>query len=237
MLEARNLSKIYASPAGEVAALVGFSFGFEPGLMTAVMGPSGSGKSTLLNLLAGFDTPSSGEIRFREASFSSLSEKERARLRLHEFGFVFQSFNLMSVLSAEQNVAFPLGLAGEKSAQRLAKARALLTRFGLAHRATQLPFRLSGGERQRVAIARALANDPAVIFADEPTGNLDTKSGGVVLDYLQEVAREGKTVIVVTHDLRLAQRADVVVELEDGRLKPDAAKAEARIALAERSVA
>ncbi|CAN5580723.1 ABC transporter ATP-binding protein [soil metagenome] len=203
-------------------ALTDFSFTFAAGRVTAVMGPSGSGKSTLLNLLAGFDTPSSGEIWLDGRKLTALSENERAELRLLEFGFVFQSFNLISVLSAEQNVAFPVGLAGKPPAERLKKARALLARFGVGHRAGSLPFRLSGGERQRVAIARALANDPKVIFADEPTGNLDSKSGGVVLAALLDVASEGKTVILVTHDPRLAGRADVVVELEDGRLKPSA---------------
>jgi putative ABC transport system ATP-binding protein len=222
MLRADRLSKVYASPGGDVIALTDFSFTFAAGRVTAVMGPSGSGKSTLLNLLAGFDTPSSGEIWLDGRKLTALSENERAELRLREFGFVFQSFNLISVLSAEQNVAFPVGLAGKPPAERLKKARALLARFGVGHRAGSLPFRLSGGERQRVAIARALANDPKVIFADEPTGNLDSKSGGVVLAALLDVASEGKTVIVVTHDPRLAGRADVVVELEDGRLKPSA---------------
>ncbi|MDQ3461183.1 MAG: ABC transporter ATP-binding protein [Deinococcota bacterium] len=222
MLRADRLSKVYASPGGDVIALTDFSFTFAAGRVTAVMGPSGSGKSTLLNLLAGFDTPSSGEIWLDGRKLTALSENERAELRLLEFGFVFQSFNLISVLSAEQNVAFPVGLAGKPPAERLKKARALLARFGVGHRAGSLPFRLSGGERQRVAIARALANDPKVIFADEPTGNLDSKSGGVVLAALLDVASEGKTVIVVTHDPRLAGRADVVVELEDGRLKPSA---------------
>jgi putative ABC transport system ATP-binding protein len=183
------------------------------------MGPSGSGKSTLLNLLAGFDAPTHGEVWLDERRLTALTENDRAELRLREFGFVFQTFNLISVLTAEQNVAFPLGLAGLPPKERLEKARALLARLGLEHRASQLPFRLSGGEKQRVAIARALANDPAVVFADEPTGNLDSKSGALVLEALQDVAREGRTVIVVTHDPRLAGRADVVLELEDGQQK------------------
>ncbi len=219
MLQARHLSKIYRDPSGEVPALVDFSHTFDRGRLTAIMGPSGSGKSTLLNVLAGLDVPTRGTLHFHDVLMNTLSESARAELRLRKFGFIFQSFNLVSVLSARQNVAFPMGLAGVGAGERRARSLALLERFGLGKRTKHLPYKLSGGERQRVAVARALANDPEVVFADEPTGNLDSKSGEGVLSVLQEVAREGRCVIVVTHDPRIAERADEVLELQDGRLQ------------------
>lgn len=182
------------------------------------MGPSGSGKSTLLNVLAGLAVPSSGSVFLNQVNFSLLSENQRADLRLKNFGFVFQSFNLVAVLTALQNVAFPMGLANVAKDERETRARALLERFNLGHRLHSLPHKLSGGERQRVALARALVNNPEVIFADEPTGNLDSKSGKLVLDALREVANEGRTVILVTHDLNLASMADTRLEMKDGCL-------------------
>lgn len=199
-------------------ALSGVTVTFHPGRLTAIKGPSGSGKSTLLNLLAGLDRPTAGAVRLGETDLSTLDETRLAALRLHRFGFVFQSFNLLPVLTSWQNVAFPMGLAGVDAATRRAKAMRLLERFGLAGRAAHLPAMLSGGERQRVGLARALVNDPDVLFADEPTGNLDSRSGEVVLAALAEVAAEGRTVIIVTHDLRIAERADAVLELLDGRV-------------------
>ncbi|HRN18976.1 MAG TPA: ABC transporter ATP-binding protein [Trueperaceae bacterium] len=216
MLRAVQLTKTYVTPAGTVAALTAVDAEFRPGTLTTIVGPSGSGKSTLINLLAGFDTPTSGDVLLGGSSLASLSERGRAQLRLHRFGFVFQSFNLVAVLSAWQNVAFPLGLAGVDAGARRAKATALLARFGLEQRADHLPAKLSGGERQRVGLARALVNDPDVVFADEPTGNLDSRSGKAVLAALREVAAEGRTVIVVTHDLSIADKADAVLELLDG---------------------
>ena len=226
VLSASNLTKTYRDPSGDVTALAGFSHTFTAGKVTAIMGPSGSGKSTLLNLLAGLDIPSCGSVTLDNREISALGENERAELRLREFGFVFQSYNLVAVLTAQQNVAFPMGLAGIPAPARRDAARALLARFGLAHRAGHLPYKLSGGERQRVSVARALANSPSVVFADEPTGNLDSKSGAVVLQTLQEVAAEGRTVIVVTHDPRLVGQVDTVLELEDGRLKGERAQSE-----------
>ena len=219
LLRAHSLSKVYRTPAGPITALSGFDHTFAAGRITAIMGPSGSGKTTLLNLLAGLDTPTSGEVLLGEQSLGSLPEWQRSELRRDRFGIVFQSFNLVSVLSARQNVALPLALAGVAAAKRSRRADDLLERFGLANRAGQLPYRLSGGERQRVALARALANDPQVLFADEPTGNLDSRSGAVVLKALREIADDGRTVIVVTHDAELASHTDVVLDLRDGRLQ------------------
>ncbi len=219
VLLARRLAKTYRTPSGDVPALRAFDHRFAPGRLSAIVGPSGSGKSTLLNLLAGFDVPTAGEVLLDEVSLGSLAERDRSELRLRAFGFVFQSYNLLSVLSAEQNVAFPMGLAGVPAARRTRRAAELLDAFGLAARRHDLPHRLSGGERQRVALARALANDPRVVFADEPTGNLDSRSGALVLDALHRVAGQGRTVIVVTHDRMLARRADVRLNLFDGRLE------------------
>ncbi|MGL4609749.1 MAG: ABC transporter ATP-binding protein [Trueperaceae bacterium] len=218
MLRAENLSKIYRSPAGDVVALSKFSHAFDKGCITAIMGPSGSGKSTLLNVLAGLDVPSSGSVSLNDTNISVLPENERADLRLKKFGFVFQSFNLVAVLSALQNVAFPMGLANAAKDKREEKAKLLLERFGLSHRLHSLPYKLSGGERQRVTLARALVNNADVIFADEPTGNLDSKSGTLVLEALRDVAKEGRTVILVTHDVGLAAMANVRLEMKDGAL-------------------
>jgi putative ABC transport system ATP-binding protein len=221
VLEAVNLTKTYPHPSGNVTALSTFSVEFKSGEISAIVGPSGSGKSTLLNLLAGFDIPTQGSVRLDGHTISNLPDRERADLRLRSFGFVFQSYNLISVLSASQNVAFPMGLAGVAAAERRQRSRELLGRFGLAKRANHLPFKLSGGERQRVSVARALANNPSVLFADEPTGNLDSKSGTLVLDALRHVAREGRCVIVVTHDYRMLDKVDRVIRLEDGLLISD----------------
>ncbi len=219
MLRAVGLSKTYTTGATDVHALSELTASFPPSCMTAIVGPSGSGKSTLLNLLAGFDVPTAGRVIIGDQVLGELSERGRADLRLRSFGFVFQSFNLLTVLDAEQNVALPMALAGVSRAQRAERARALLARFGVEHRADHLPHRLSGGERQRVALARALANDPSVVFADEPTGNLDSKSGELVMSALKDVAAEGRTVVIVTHDRELAASADARIELRDGQVR------------------
>jgi putative ABC transport system ATP-binding protein len=218
VLRAVDLGKTYSGPSGDVVALNGFSHDFQPGAITAVVGPSGSGKSTLLNLLAGFDSPTRGGIYLDDIAFHLEPERRRAELRLRHFGFVFQSYNLLSVLSARQNIEFPMGLAGVPAHERRRRAEALLERFGVARRGEHLIHKLSGGERQRVALARALANDPKVVFADEPTGSLDRQSSRAVVAALSEVAAEGRTVILVTHDEKLAATADTLIRLEDGVL-------------------
>jgi putative ABC transport system ATP-binding protein len=219
VLRAVGLGKTYRAPSGDVVALRGFAHDFAPGAVTAVVGPSGSGKSTLLNLLAGFDVPTEGGVWLEGEAVHEGSEGRRAGVRLRRFGFVFQSFNLVTVLTARQNVELPLGLAGAAPRERRARAARLLERFGLAERADHLPHRLSGGERQRVALARALANDPDVVFADEPTGSLDTATGREVVAALRDVAEEGRTVVLVTHDEALSAIADTRLRLRDGRLE------------------
>jgi putative ABC transport system ATP-binding protein len=217
MLEAVRLHKRYHQGELDVVAVDHFTYAFPPGL-TAIVGPSGSGKTTLLNLLAGFDVPTEGEVRLDGRVFSSLSEDERAEVRLRHMGFVFQQWNLIPTLTALENVAFPLMLAGQSLRERTERAQALLAAVGLEKRAKHLPSRLSGGEQQRVAIARALALDPPVLFADEPTGNLDSASGARVVELLLAQAQGGRTVILVTHDLELSCKAERVLHLRDGRL-------------------
>jgi putative ABC transport system ATP-binding protein len=221
VLEAIQLTKRFQQGDIDVSAVECFSHRFDAGI-TAIVGPSGSGKTTLLNLLAGFDTPSEGEVRVREGEkevvLSRLDEDRRAALRLRLMGFVFQQWNLIPTLTALENVAFPLLLAGRGLRERQERAAFLLEQVGLGRRLKHLPNRLSGGEQQRVAIARALALDPPILFADEPTGNLDSASGERVMELIYSQARKGRTVIMVTHNLELARRADCVLKLRDGHL-------------------
>jgi putative ABC transport system ATP-binding protein len=201
-----------------VTALGGVDLEVARGEMLVVMGPSGSGKSTLLNLIGGLDRPTGGWIRVAGQEVSALDEIGLAVYRRTMVGFVFQSFNLIPTMTARANVAFPMMFAGRKAAERAGRAEQLLTAVGLGHRIDHRPIELSGGEQQRVAIARALANDPELLLGDEPTGNLDTKTGQEVMDILGHLPAEGKTVIVVTHDARLEAYADRVVRMEDGRI-------------------
>lgn len=192
----------------------------QPGEFVAITGPSGSGKTTLLGLLAGLDTPSRGRVILDGAEMSSMSEDDRARVRSAKVGFVFQSFQLISTLTAAENVQVPLELRGESGAVR--RAADLLERVGLGERGTHFPMQLSGGEQQRVAIARAFSNRPSILFADEPTGNLDAASGERVVALLEELNREsGSTVVIVTHDAALAARARRQIRLADGEVIED----------------
>jgi len=216
MLRAENLTKRYRQGEKEVVALQGFTYAFPKGA-TAVVGPSGSGKTTLLNLLAGFDLPTEGGVFLGETPLHRFSEDERAGVRLRHMGFVFQQWNLIPTLTALENVAFPLLLAGWPQGKRQKRAAEVLEQVGLAHRLHHLPNRLSGGEQQRVALARALALDPGILFADEPTGNLDAESREQVAALLF-AAGEARTLILVTHDLELAQRAGRILYLKGGRL-------------------
>ena len=220
MLAARNLTKQYHSGESLLSALDAVSFDIADGAYVAVVGPSGSGKTTLLGLLAGLDTPTSGTTILDGTDLSALTEDARARLRAEKVGFVFQSFQLLPTLTALENVAVPLELRGDPRAE--SAARDALARVGLTARASHFPAQLSGGEQQRVAIARAFANHPRVLFADEPTGNLDAASGALVIGLLESLNHEsGSTVVLVTHDLSLAARASRIIRLRDGRLVSD----------------
>ncbi|WP_337844481.1 ABC transporter ATP-binding protein [Thermus sp.] len=216
MLRAEGLTKRYRQGEREVVALQGFTYAFPAGA-TAIVGPSGSGKTTLLNLLAGFDLPTEGGVYLGETALHRLSEDERARLRLEHMGFVFQQWNLIPTLTAWENVAFPLLLAGWPPKKRRARALELLEAVGLLERADHPPSRLSGGEQQRVALARALVLEPEILFADEPTGNLDAESREEVARLLFQAGRS-RTLILVTHDLELATRAERRLYLKGGRL-------------------
>jgi putative ABC transport system ATP-binding protein len=216
MLRAENLTKRYRQGDKEVVALEGFTYAFPKGA-TAVVGPSGSGKTTLLNLLAGFDLPTEGGVFLGETPLHRFSEDERAGVRLRHMGFVFQQWNLIPTLTALENVAFPLLLSGWPQGKRQKRAAEVLEQVGLAHRLHHLPNRLSGGEQQRVALARALALDPEILFADEPTGNLDAESREQVAALLFAQGK-ARTLILVTHDLELAQRAGRILYLKGGRL-------------------
>jgi putative ABC transport system ATP-binding protein len=220
MLVARELSKEYRSGENRLAVLRDVSFSIPQGAFVAIVGPSGSGKTTLLGLLAGLDPPSHGQVLLDGADLTAMNEDERARLRGEKVGFVFQSFQLISTLTALENVQVPLELRGEGGAGE--RARELLRRVGLGDRLDHFPTQLSGGEQQRVAIARAFANAPRIMFADEPTGNLDSDTGARIVELLEALNRESKTtVIIVTHDLGLASRTQRVIRLSDGRVISD----------------
>ncbi|MDR2874805.1 MAG: ABC transporter ATP-binding protein [Methylobacillus sp.] len=217
-IEASNLSKHVTSSEGVLAILADFSCAIHAGETVAIVGASGSGKSTLLGLLAGLDVPSAGRVAFRGQNLADLDEDGRAALRGRHMGFVFQSFQLLSSLTALENVLLPLELAGISDAD--ARARHALERVGLSARLRHYPRQLSGGEQQRVAIARAFAPQPAVLFADEPTGNLDAATGARIVDLLFQLnAEAGTTLVLVTHDATLAQRCGRRLQLEGGRLQ------------------
>jgi putative ABC transport system ATP-binding protein len=217
-----NVSKTYSRGASQTA-LAGVTLGIPAGQFAAVMGPSGSGKSTLLNLIAGLDRPTAGEVRVDGVSLGGLGEAALARYRRKRLGFVFQFFNLLDQLTVLDNVLLPAQLAGVKRRVARARARELLDELGIADKAKAYPGRLSGGQRQRVALARALINQPPVVLADEPTGALDTRSGEAVMDLLAQLNRRGQTMVLVTHDARLAATyAARVITLRDGRVVDDA---------------
>ena len=216
MIELRGVSKTVLSGGRPLTILHPIDLVVPAGQFLAIVGPSGSGKSTLLGLIAGLDTPSSGEIEIDGVEITGLDEDRLARLRGAKIGFVFQFFHLIPSLSALENVLVPLEIAGEGRAAD--KAAALLQDVGLTARGHHYPSQLSGGEQQRIAIARALANDPPILLADEPTGNLDTANGRHVVDLLVDVNRKRQTTLVmVTHDPELTERADIVVSMRDGR--------------------
>ena len=217
LLKMRGITKEYKLGKTVVRALRGLDMEIASGEIVAIMGPSGSGKSTLMHILGALDTPTSGTATIGGADLAKLREGQLVTLRGKKVGFVFQTFNLIQTLSALQNVELPMIFQGLSRSERTHRAKDLLAHVGLADRIRHKPTELSGGERQRVAIARALANDPEIILADEPTGNLDTETGGPILALLRELSRrDGKTVILVTHDPDAAAIADRIVKLRDG---------------------
>ena len=216
----RDAVREYRMSGAPVRALRGISLSIGEGDFVAVTGPSGSGKSTLLHLLGGVDVPTAGTVVFLGQDLGRMSVEDRARLRLHEVGLVFQRFHLLPMLTALENVELPLSAARVGRGERRARAEQLLARVGLADRWRHRPGELSGGERQRVAIARALANEPSIVLADEPTGELDRTNSKQVLELFQDLNRDGTTIVVATHDLELAAGAMRQVEVVDGRIAP-----------------
>ncbi len=222
MLIAKEVTKEYKSGDNQLAVLRDVTFEIPQGSFVAIVGPSGSGKTTLLGLLAGLDTPTKGKIFLDDADLTQLSENGRARLRGQKVGFVFQSFQLIPTLTAQENIQVPLELRGESGAD--VRARDLLERVGLSGRGHHFPTQLSGGEQQRVAIARAFANSPRILFADEPTGNLDGVTGERIVELLESINKnEGSTVILVTHDQNIAAHAARTIRLRDGVVVEDTA--------------
>ena len=220
VLAAHQISKKVSSPEGSLTILSDVSFSIDPGDSVAVVGPSGAGKSTLLALLAGLDLPTTGHVMLNGVNLSDLDEDGRAQVRAESVGFVFQSFHLVPSLNALENVMLPLELAGGADAR--GAARRIIEQVGLADRWSHYPAQLSGGEKQRVAIARAFATEPAVLFADEPTGNLDTRTGATIMDLMFDLNKvSSTTLILVTHDHALANRCDRVLSLDAGNLVSD----------------
>ncbi len=217
----QNISKTYGRPPLQVFALRETNLCIEEGDYIAIIGPSGSGKSTLMNLLGCLDKPSSGKIFLEGKDVSMLNENELARIRREKIGFIFQKYNLIPTLNALENVELSMGFAGIDSQTRTTRAKRLLEMVELSKRLTHKPSEMSGGEQQRVAIARALANNPSIILADEPTGNVDSKSGENIMNILEEINQRGETIIVVTHNLAIAQRAKRVLRIHDGIVRED----------------
>lgn len=216
LLETRDLAKVYAD--GAVAALAGIDLKIDGGEYVAIMGPSGSGKSTLLHMLGALDVPTSGQVLFKGVALSELDSLDRFRSK--EIGFVFQSFYLLPNLTAAENVQLPMFENSWSAEQRQRRGSELLETVGMSHRVNQLPPRLSVGERQRVAIARALANEPRLLLADEPTGNLDTHTGGEILGLFDQLHRErNMTIVMVTHEAEVARRAERLIRVRDGRIE------------------
>lgn len=221
LLELQKISKQYQIGDTLIKALDEVDFSIKPGEFVAVMGPSGSGKSTFLQVSSMLATATSGEVVLEDKNVTSYNEVQRARLRNKTIGFIFQQFNLLARTSALDNVSLPLVYAGVGARERSERAQVMLERVGLGDRLANTPAQLSGGQQQRVAIARALINDPLIIFADEPTGNLDSKSGGAIIDLLVELHKEGRTIIMVTHEDEVARYAQRLIQFKDGKIISD----------------
>lgn len=221
IISVNDLKKTYIMGTTEVHALKSITLDINKNEYVALMGPSGSGKSTLMNLLGCLDSPSAGDYVLNGTNVSTMTDAALAEVRNKEIGFVFQTFNLLPRLSALENVALPLVYGGVSKSARLARANEVLTSVGLGDRVDHKPNELSGGQRQRVAIARALVNDPAIILADEPTGNLDTKTSIEIMEIFEEIHRQGNTVILVTHEPDIAEHAHRIIRLRDGLVETD----------------
>ncbi|MAO64609.1 MAG: macrolide ABC transporter ATP-binding protein [Balneola sp.] len=221
IIQIKDLTKVYQMGQTEVHALAGVTFDIPENEYIAIMGPSGSGKSTLMNMIGCLDTPTSGDYILNGNNVSKMDDAELAEVRNREIGFVFQTFNLLPRTSCLANAELPLIYAGMKSADRKKRAEEVLTKVGLGDRMDHKPNELSGGQRQRVAIARALVNNPSIILADEPTGNLDTKTGEEIMMLFEELYRQGNTLIVVTHEQEIADHARRIVRLRDGVIEKD----------------
>lgn len=221
VIQITDLTKVYQMGNTEVHALAGVTFDIKENEYIAIMGPSGSGKSTLMNMIGCLDTPTSGEYILNNNNVSTMDDAELAEVRNREIGFVFQTFNLLPRTSCLANAELPLIYSGMKSAERKERAKEVLTKVGLGDRIDHKPNELSGGQRQRVAIARALVNHPSIILADEPTGNLDTKTGEEIMMLFEELYRQGNTLIVVTHEQEIADHARRIVRLRDGLIELD----------------
>ena len=221
IINVKNIKKAYTVGTQEVHALRGIDLSVEKGEFMAIMGPSGSGKTTLMNIIGCLDTPSSGSYELNGTSVSSLEDDELANIRNKEIGFVFQSFNLLAKNSTLDNVMLPLKYAGFNKNEAILKAKEVIERVGLIDRLDHTPAELSGGQQQRVAIARALVNNPSIIFADEPTGNLDSKTGHEVMGLFKELNSNGQTIILITHEDSIAQQSNRVITIMDGLIKSD----------------
>ncbi|MBO6795297.1 MAG: ABC transporter ATP-binding protein [Balneolaceae bacterium] len=222
ILEVKELSRVFKSGTRELTVVNNISFGIEEGTTCAIVGPSGSGKTTLLGLCAGLDRPSSGIVNLTGTTINSLSEDERASVRNKHVGFVFQTFQLVPTLTALENVMVPLELRGEATSDVRKRAIELLTEVGLGDRVHHYPTQLSGGEQQRVAIARAFINQPKILFADEPTGNLDTETGEHIEELIFNLNKsEQTTLVLVTHDIELANKCDRIIRLKNGKVESD----------------
>jgi putative ABC transport system ATP-binding protein len=222
LIETRDLWKTYVMGDEEIHALRGVSIQIQRGEYVAIMGPSGSGKSTLMNLIGCLDTPSKGSYLLNDKEVASMNDDELARIRNEEIGFVFQTFNLLPRATALHNVELPLVYAGMPAKERIERARQALEKVELTSRATHKPNELSGGQRQRVAIARALVNNPSILLADEPTGNLDSKTGEEIMMVFERLYQSGNTIILVTHEADIAAHAHRVISIRDGQVEKDA---------------
>lgn len=224
ILVAKGVRKTYRTGAESVEALKDLSISVQPGEFVGVMGPSGSGKTTLLNCLSGLDDIDSGEVWVQGELIHSMSDARRSTHRAKEMGFIFQSFNLIPVFSAAENVELPLLLAGVAPSEARKRAVATLDRVGLGHRISHRPNELSGGEQQRVTVARALAGEPSLVWADEPTGNLDSETAGSIVELLHELNRDGLTLVLVTHDRAIGETASRLVQMRDGEVEATSLK-------------